>query len=215
MPNQATGPSPGQLVPLGMQLFPVLPFPLVIYPEITIRMAPALNPGDQKRWGEIMEQENPMAIALIRRPVLDTPGVRSIMNVIGILVSIKAVDKERFELTGISRAEIFQFIADKKKNLLMVRVKLLEDEPKKIEITKSDQTIVFGSLEAIHSLLIQLFDLLPEKEKLREDVDFIMNYVFKNRRDLDIAYYYLPCFILRDFCFIEDELLDTLLKIMM
>lgn len=212
MSSQTADPPPGNLMLQETQLFPVLPFPLIIYPDILVRIEFNPDADSQKKLKEMLERGESRAIALLRRPAMDTLGKKPIFNDIGILVNIKALDDRNFEFGGISRVKIIQFVADNKNNILMANIRLLEDSPKKSEATRSDQTIIFGSLEAIYSLLMQLFKLLPEKEEIKEDIDSVINYLCSNRRELDTAYNYLPCSILRAFYFVEDELLAALLK---
>ncbi|MDO8657301.1 MAG: hypothetical protein Q7K55_01075 [Candidatus Levybacteria bacterium] len=212
MLSQATGPPKNPLEFWETQFFPALPFALVIYPSIRLGVEPVLKLNDQKIWEKILKQKDPRAIAFLHKPTLDLLSAKPISNNAGVLVSIEVMDNKYFELVGISRVEIMEFTKDKNTNLLMTEVKLLEDKPKQSEINQSESIMVLGSLEAICSLLIQLSELLPEKDEIKKDIDFLINHIKDNRRSLNTAYYFLPCMVLRYFDFVEDELRELLLK---
>lgn len=208
MVDETADPSPGQLVLPETHIFPILPFSLITYPNIPVRIEFIPEADSQKKVKEMMEQGYAEAIAFFHISAINL----SIKKPIGILVSIKTSDNKNFEFGGISRVEILEFIKDKKKNLRLAKVRFLDDKPSKSDITRSDEVIVFGSMEAIYSLLVKLSRLLPEKEEIKEDVDSAISYLSSNRRDLDSGYYYLPYAILRALYFVEDESLEKLLR---
>lgn len=208
MVNETTDPPPGQLALPETHIFPVIPFSLVIYPDIFVRIEFVPQSESRKKLEEIIERGDPRAIAFLHLSSIDT----SIKKPVGILASIKFIGGENFEFKGISRVEIIEFVNDKKKKMRMAKVRFLEDKPKKSELTRSDEVIVFGSLEAIYSLLVKLSELLPEKEEIKKEVGSAINYLSSNRRDLNTVYYYLPSSILRALYFVEDESLEKLLR---
>lgn len=153
---------------------------------------------------KILKNDPPQCVVIVKNDS-DKIAEPASFSKIGVISSVKIV-KERFRISAEHRASVDNLAYYPGQNIWRADVTKLVDVPGLAELTDNhyDLPMIFGAVESIYRLLLDLKPLVEENELAKKIEENISNLRLA-KRDKDIAYT-LPWHILIDFAYMPEEI---------